>query len=126
MAWAEESPAQVRSQVALLQLTEQEPVHVMWQTALPLQVTLPLGPTVVVQVELLAQLRLHESVQAPEQSVWFSQESEQLPALPPQVLALNAQLVPELQLQLAPEQTGGGGVEDPPQAQRNRTQATRS
>jgi hypothetical protein len=117
-----ESPAHLRSQVALEQLTEQDPVHVMWQVALPLHVTLPLGPTVVVQVELLAQFRLHESVHAPEQVVWFSQDSEQLPASPPQVPALNAQLIPELQVQLAPVQTGGGAEEDPPQAQRTRMQ----
>jgi hypothetical protein len=120
-----ESPAHLRSQVALEQLTEHEPVHVMWQVALPLHVTLPLGPRVVVQVELLAQLRLHESAHAPEQSVWFSHESEQLPAPPPQVPALNAQLIPELQVQLAPEQTGGGAEEDPPQAPRTRMQMAR-
>jgi hypothetical protein len=94
----------------------------MWQVALPLQLMLPLGPTVVVQVELLAQLRLHESVHAPEQVVWFSQESEQLPAPPPQVPALNSQLIPELQVQLAPEQTGGGAEEDPPQAHTSKMQ----
>ena len=120
---AEESPAHLRSQVALEQLTEQEPVQVMWQVALPLQLILPLGPTVVVHVELLAQFRLHESVHAPEQTVWFSQDSEQLPASPPQVPALNAQLIAELQVQLAPVHTGGGAEEeDPPQAHRNRTQ----
>ena len=64
-----ESPAHLRSQVALEQLTEQDPVQVIWQVALPLHVTLPLGPTVVVHVELLAQFRLHDSVHAPEHSV---------------------------------------------------------
>jgi hypothetical protein len=111
--------------VALLQLTEQEPVQVMWQVELPLQLTLPLGPTVVVHVELLAQFRLHESVHAPEQAVWFSHESEQLPASPPQIAAVKSQLIPELQVQLAPVQTGGGAEEDPPQAPRSRTQMTR-
>ena len=115
------SPAHLRSHVALVQLTEHEPVQVMWQVALPLHVMLPLGPTVVVHVELLAQFKLHESVHAPEHAVWFSQEREQLPASPPQVPALNAQLVPELQVQLAPVQTGAGAEEDP-QAQRTRTQ----
>lgn len=122
---AEESPAHLRSQVALLQLTEQEPVQVMWQVAFPLQLTLPLGPRMVVQVELLAQFRLHESVHAPEQVVWFSQESEQLPASPPQVPALKSQLIPELQVQLAPVQTGGGAEEDPPQAPRTKIQMAR-
>jgi hypothetical protein len=112
--------------VALLQLTEQEPVQVMWQVELPLQLTLPLGPTVVVQVELLAQFRLHESVHAPEQAVWFSQESEQLPASPPQIAALKSQLIPELHVQLAPVQAGGGAEEDPPQAERTTTQMARS
>ena len=63
------SPAHLRSHVALEQLTEQDPVQVMWQMALPLHVTLPLGPRVVVQVELLAQFKLHESAHAPEQVV---------------------------------------------------------
>lgn len=100
-------------------------MQVMWQMALPLHVTLPLGPSVVVQVELLAQFKLHESVHAPEQVVWFSQESEQLPAAAPQLPALNSQLIPELQVQLAPEQTGGGADDDPPQAQRNNIQTAR-
>src|SRR5512142_2175265 len=91
----------------------------MWQVALPLQLILPLAPTVVVQVELLAQFRLHEAVHAPEQTVWFSQDSEQLPASPPQVAALKSQLIPELQVQPAPVQTGGGTEEDPPQTQSN-------
>ena len=52
-----------------MQLTEHEPVQVMWQVALPLQDTLPLAPTVVVQVEFPVQLRLHESTHAPEQTV---------------------------------------------------------
>jgi len=59
----------LRSQVALVQLTEHEPVQVMWQVALPLQDTLPLAPTVVVQVEFPVQLKLHESRHTPEQVV---------------------------------------------------------
>jgi hypothetical protein len=116
MDWAEESPEHLRSQVALVQLTEHDPVQITWQVELPLHDTLPLGPTVVVQVEFPLQLKLQESKHAPLQVVWFSQESEQLPASPPQSPALNAQLVPELQVQLAPVQTGGGAEDDPPQA----------
>jgi hypothetical protein len=93
---------------------------------LPLHETLPLAPTVVVQVELPVQLRLHESRQAPLQLVWFSHESEQLPASPPHVPALNPQLVPELQVQLAPVQVGGGGAADPPQAARARTRSDKA
>ena len=52
-----------------MQLTEHEPVQVMWQVALPLQDTLPLAPTVVVQVEFPVQLKLHESRHTPEQVV---------------------------------------------------------
>lgn len=105
-----------------MQLTEHEPVQVMWQVELPLHETLPLAPSVVVQTELSVQLRLHESRQAPAQLVWFAQESEQLPASPPQVPAVKAQLIPELHEQVAPVQAGGGvGVElDPPHAPRPR------
>jgi hypothetical protein len=55
--------------VALVQLTEQEPVQVMWQVELPLHETLPLAPTVAVHVELPVQSTLQESRQAPLQSV---------------------------------------------------------
>lgn len=110
------SPAHRISQVALVQLTEQEPVQVIWQVELPLHETLPLGPTVVVQVELPVQLKLHESRHSPLHAVWFSHEREQLPASPPQVPALKAQLVPELHEQLAPLHVGGGAELDPPQA----------
>ena len=96
-----------------MQLTEQEPVQVMWQVELPLHDTLPLGPTVVVHVEFPPQFRLQESRHSPAHDVWFSHESEQLPASPPQVVPLNEQLVPELQVQLAPVQTGAGADEDP-------------
>ena len=68
------------------------------------------------QVELPVQLTLHESRHAPAQVVWFSHEKEQLPASPPQIAALYAQLIPELQEQLAPVQVGGGSEADPPQA----------
>jgi hypothetical protein len=69
IARAEVSPEQRRSQVALVQLTEQEPVQVMWQVELPLHETLPLAPTVAVHVELPVQSTLQESRQAPLQSV---------------------------------------------------------
>jgi hypothetical protein len=115
------SPAQRRSQVALEQLTEHEFVQVMWQVELPPHEALPLGPSVAVQVELPVQFRLQESPHAPTHSVWFEQEIEQLPALPPQAAALKEQLDPELQVQLAPLQAGGGAAEEPPQAWRRTT-----
>jgi hypothetical protein len=71
--------------VALVQLTEQEPVHVMWQVELPAHETLPLAPKVAVQVELPVQLKLHDSEHEPTQLVWFAHESEQLPTPAPQV-----------------------------------------
>ena len=63
------SPAQRRSQVALEQLTEHWPVHVMWHVEPPLQETLALAPTVAVQVELRVQSMLHESRHVPAQLV---------------------------------------------------------
>jgi hypothetical protein len=111
---AAESPAQRRSHVALLQLTEQEPVQVMWQVEFPLQDTLPLAPTVAVHVELPVQSTLHESWHDPAQLVWFEQPSEQLPPSPPQVFAVNAQLVPELHVHDAPEQVGAGALVELP------------
>jgi hypothetical protein len=116
MSLATLSPAQRRSHTALEQLTEQEFVQVMWQIELPPHDALPLGPRVAVHVELPVQLRLNESAHSPTQSVWLAQLIEQLPAPPPQVCAVNAQLAPELQVQLVPLHVGGGGVEDPPQA----------
>jgi hypothetical protein len=107
--------------VALVQLTEQEPVQVMWHVELPLHDTLPLGPTVVVHVEFPVQFRLQESRHSPAHDVWFSHESEQLPASPPQVAPLNEQFIPELQVQLAPVQTGAGTEEEDPQPARMRT-----
>jgi hypothetical protein len=84
---------------------------------LPLHEMLPLGPTVVVQVELPVQSRLHDSAHEPSQLVWFAQASVQLPAPPPQIVGLKLQLVPELQAQVDPLQTAAGG-EEPPQPQR--------
>ena len=66
---AAESPAHFRSQVALEQLTEQQPVQVMWQVELPLHETLPLAPTVAVHVELPVQSTLQESRHAPLHTV---------------------------------------------------------
>jgi hypothetical protein len=125
MSWGAVSPAQRRSHAALVQLTEQEPVQVMWQVELPLHETLPLAPTVAVQVELPVQLRLHDSAHAPAQLVWFEHESEQLPAPAPQDWAVKPQLAPELQVQLAPVQVGGGAGLEPPQAPRKRTRMAR-
>jgi len=51
----------------LAQLREQEPVHTMWQVAPPVHETLPLDPTVRLQVEKPAQLALQDCPQLPEQ-----------------------------------------------------------
>ena len=67
--WAAESPAQRRSHVALVQLTEHEPVQVMWQVEFPLHETLALLPTVAVHTELPVQSTLHESRHIPAQLV---------------------------------------------------------
>jgi hypothetical protein len=69
MECAAESPAQRRSQVALLQLTEHEPMHVMWQVEFPLHETLALAPTVAVQEEFPVQSTLHEARHDPAQLV---------------------------------------------------------
>jgi len=47
------------------QLTEHVPVQAMWHVELPVHDTLPLGPSVIAQLELAAQLTLHESAQVP-------------------------------------------------------------
>lgn len=121
MSRGAESPAQRSVHVALEQLTEQDPVQVMWQVELPEHETLPLGPRVAAHVELPVQLRLHDSAHEPRQDVWFEQVSEQLPEPSPQDSALNPQLSPELHEQLDPLQMGGGGGVDPPQAERAST-----
>jgi len=60
------------------QLTEHEPVHVMWQVAPPEQSTLALVPTVIVHIDVPVHLRLHESPHEPLQSFEFAQSSVQL------------------------------------------------
>ena len=62
-----ESDAHSRSQVAFEQPTEHWPVQVTWQVAPSPQVTLPLWPTVTVQVDLFAHSMVHESPQVPAQ-----------------------------------------------------------
>lgn len=70
MGFAVVSPAQVRSQVAPPpQLTEHSPVQVIWHVEPPAQETLALLPTVSAQVDWLLQSTLHDSPQAPVQSV---------------------------------------------------------
>lgn len=59
-----------RSQVAAEpQLTEQVPVQVTWQVAPAAQETLPLAPTVTLQVDSPAQLTLHDWPQVPVHSL---------------------------------------------------------
>jgi len=53
----------------LVQLTEQDPVHTMWQVAPPVHETLPLGPTVRLHVEKPAQLALQDWPQLPAQEL---------------------------------------------------------
>jgi len=80
-----------------------------------LQLTLPPGPTVVVHVELPVHSMLHDAPHAPSHAVWAVQLIEQAPPSPPHVEALKAQLVPELQVQVAPLQVGAD-VAEPPHA----------
>jgi len=87
------------------QVTEQEPVQVTWQVEPSLHETLPLGPTVTVQVDPPAQSMLHDSSQVPLQTLSEVQASEQLPA--PQLDSLKSQASPAGQVQLAPVQSGG-------------------
>jgi hypothetical protein len=100
--------AHVRSHVAPPeQLTEQDPVHVTWQVALPSHVTLPLAPTVRSHVAPPVQSALHESPQVPVQSLCEVQLSEQLGCVP-QALCEMSQAPPDVQLQLEPLHVGGG------------------
>ncbi len=115
VAW----PAQVRSQVAPVQLTEQDAVHSMWQVEPAAQVTLELGPTVAVQVEPPAQLRSHEFPQLPVHVFMSRHSSVQLPPSVPQVALEKLQVVPGSQEQLAPVHARVGGS-SPPQAARAR------
>lgn len=48
-----------------MQLKEHEPVQVTWHVEPPPQEMLPLGPTVVVQIELPVHSMLHEEPQLP-------------------------------------------------------------
>jgi hypothetical protein len=52
-----------------VQLTEHEPVQVMWHVEFPPHDTLALLPTVAVHSELPVQSTLHESRHTPEQLV---------------------------------------------------------
>jgi hypothetical protein len=121
--WEDLSPAHCNVQVALVQARKQEPVQMMLQVELPLQVTLPPGATTGVQVELSVQSRVHELRQAPPQCVWFPQEKRQAPASPPQAASVSEQVFPSLQSHVPPVQTGAGAV-DEPQAPRTRTRMT--
>jgi hypothetical protein len=101
------SPAHFRSHIeSAVQLTEQLPVQVTWQVDPLAQFTLPLGPTVTVQVDVLEQLMLQDSAQLPVQTFWSMQASEQLPM--PQLLSLKPQDSPFGHVQLVPVQEGTG------------------
>ncbi len=90
------SEGQVRSQVLLVQLTEQEPVQMMWQVALE-QLTLLLGPTVSEQVLPSVQLALQDSPQVPPQDPSAGHCSEQLSLFSEQPLAWDQPESPEPQ-----------------------------
>jgi hypothetical protein len=86
------------------QLTEQLPVHVMWQVAPPEQSTLALLPTVIVHIDCPVHLRLHDSPHWPVQSLPLLQSREQLLS---QVPAPRSHAWLAGQLQDAPLQVGG-------------------
>ena len=94
----EESLGHLRSQVELLQLKEHEPVHVTWQVDPFVHETLPLLPTVTVQLEpsqlalpLSPAVRLH--VLPPLHSVLQEPPQEPVHLLPSR--HLNEQLPPD-------------------------------
>ena len=105
------SPEHLRSHVAAVQLNEHEPVHAIWQVEPPVQEALPLGPNVMAQVDPPAQLRLHDWPQLPEQLLWSTQASEQLPPL--HAVWLRVQDCPAGQLQVVPEHVTGLPVSSP-------------
>lgn len=92
-------------------------MQVTWQVDPPLQVTLPLFPTVVVQVEPLPQSMLQEASQLPVHVLWSEHARVQLPVVP-HVLCANPHADPGGHEQLAPVQDGGFVVVPPslPQA----------
>jgi hypothetical protein len=75
---------------------------------LPLQLTLPDGPSVTLSEEPAATLMLHELLHDPEQMEWSVQSSEQLP-LGPHTSDVKVQSPPPLHVQLLPVHDGGGG-----------------
>lgn len=81
MVRGEVSPGHFRSHVPPVQLTEQDPVQVTWHVA-SAQLTLPLAPTVMVQVLPLAQDALHDRPHVPLQLALPAHWSEQLSLLP--------------------------------------------
>jgi hypothetical protein len=108
------SPAHVRSQLAPPpQLTEHSPVQVMWHVDFGPQLTLPLLPTVRVQVEPSAQLALQDSPQVPLQVAWLAHWREQL--FCSQALPLRSQVELAAQLQLVPVHEGGSPAASLPQ-----------
>lgn len=86
-----------------MQLSEHEPVQVTWQLEASHE-TLPLGPTVTVQLEPPLQSMLHDSAHEPVHVFEFAQSSEQLPSL--QVELPRSQLAPEGQMQDEPVHDG--------------------
>jgi hypothetical protein len=137
---AVELPEQSRSQLDPVQVTEQPAVQVTWQVAPPLQVMLPLVPSVtshvasshwtlalspVVNVQLLpaAQWALQEEPQVPEQTLAWGHARSALP------VADQVQVAPAAQVHDAPEhaQAGPGqaelAVEAEPQPRARRKRA---
>lgn len=95
--------AHLRSQFVFepVQLSEHDPVQLTWQVEPPVHDTLPLGPTMTLQVEPPPQSMLHDCAQLPEQMLRSEQLSEQL--ADPQLDCVKLHVEPCRQLQLAPE-----------------------
>ncbi len=105
------------------QLTEQgEAEQVTLHVEFPVQDTLPLAPTVTVQVECDAQLIVHEAPHVPVHVLWSVQLMEQL--VGPHVLELNEQDCPLVQVHVDPLQVGGGAPHPNRSEARRRVETT--
>lgn len=100
------SPEHLRVQVeSVPQVTEQSAVHVTLQVAPSVHDTLPLLPTVVLQLEPPLQVMLHDSPQVPLHWLLSLHSSEQLPPLQPD--CENVHDAPAAQLHVVPVQVTG-------------------
>ena len=101
------SPEHRSSQVESgLQLKEHEPVQDTVQVDPPVQLTLPLAPTVTSQVDPPPQSMLQEAPQVPLH--WLLSEQSRLQLSPSHSLPPRSQASPAGHVQLVPVHSGGG------------------